>query len=629
VVADAGVVEPIVIALEPSDTVTDATGTTLTVTVANPLRPSLVAVMFALPTVSAVTNPLLDTVATVLFDDDHTIVRPLSSLPPASRVIADACVVAPITTAVAPSDTVTDATGAGTIVTFADALCPSLVAVIAATPALTPVTTPVLDTDATVGLELDHVITRPLNMLLAASRSVAVACVVAPTTTAVAASDTLTVATGTAETVTVANALRPSLVAVMSAVPGEIAVTVPLDDTVATAVFDDDHATTRPVNVVPAASRVIADACVLVPTTMALAPSETLTDATGGTITVTVAVPDRDSLVAVMSAVPADTAVTTPLLDTVATALFDVVHVTGRADNTLPAASRVTAVACVVAPMMTGVAPSETVTLATGGTITVTDAVPDRPSLVAVISALPTATAVTTPVLDTVATALFDDVHATARPDNTLFAASRVTAVACVVAPITTVVAANDTPTLATGTGVTLNAAEPLRPSLVAVIDAEPTLSAVTTPLLDTVATDAFDVVHTIARPVNTKFNPSRNTALACVVAPATTVVAASDTSTVATGANVTLTDADPLCPSLVAVIDVVPTAIAVTTPLLDTVATAGFALDHTTGRPVNTLANASRNTALADVVAPTLTLEAPSETDTVATGASPMLTLA
>ena len=73
--------------------------------------------------------------------------------------------------------------------------------------------------------------------------------------------------------------------------------------------------------------------------------------------------------------------------------------------------------------------------------------------------ALPTATAVTTPDALTVATAVFELLHAITRPSNTAFDASRVVAVACVVAPIAMEDAANDTLTVATGIAVTVTLA--------------------------------------------------------------------------------------------------------------------------------------------------------------------------
>src|SRR5262245_64395322 len=104
-----------------------------------------------------------------------------------------------------------------------------------------------------------------------------------------------------------------------------------------------------------------------------------------------------------MVAEPADTAVTRPLAETVATvgALLD--HVTTRPDSTLPAESLVVALSCSVVPIKTLADAGEIVTDATGTTVTVIALVPLLPSLVAVIVAEPTAIAVTTPLADTVA----------------------------------------------------------------------------------------------------------------------------------------------------------------------------------------------------------------------------------
>ena len=62
-----------------------------------------------------------------------------------------------------------------------------------------------------------------------------------------------------------------------------------------------------------------------------------------------------------------------------------------------------------------------------------TVAVPDFPSLAAVIVAVPAATPVTTPVADTVAIAPLLVVHVTTRPVNTLPLASLVVAASVVV----------------------------------------------------------------------------------------------------------------------------------------------------------------------------------------------------
>ena len=74
-------------------------------------------------------------------------------------------------------------------------------------------------------------------------------------------------------------------------------------------------------------------------------------------------------------------------------------------------------------------------------------------------------------------------------------------------------------------------------------------------------------------------------------------------TVTDATGTFDTVTSTDPLLPSLVAVIVVVPTPMADTMPLWVTLATRLFPEDQATVRPPRTLLLASRRTALACVV--------------------------
>ena len=77
-----------------SDTLTDATGTFVTVIPAEPVCPSLVAMMLAVPAATAVTRPVFaSTVATAVFELLQLIWRPVNTLLFASRVVAVACVV--------------------------------------------------------------------------------------------------------------------------------------------------------------------------------------------------------------------------------------------------------------------------------------------------------------------------------------------------------------------------------------------------------------------------------------------------------------------------------------------------------------------------------------------------------
>src|SRR5439155_26406768 len=79
-------------------TVTDATGTIATVTLAVPLCPSLVAVIVADPAATPVTSPAAVTVAIAVFELVHATPRPVSTFPAASFGVALSCVVAPTKT---------------------------------------------------------------------------------------------------------------------------------------------------------------------------------------------------------------------------------------------------------------------------------------------------------------------------------------------------------------------------------------------------------------------------------------------------------------------------------------------------------------------------------------------------
>ncbi len=106
--------------------------------------------------------------------------------------------------------------------------------------------------------------------------------------------------------------------------------------------------TVRPVSTLPLASFSVAVSCSVCPTGRLAVAGLTLTDATGWGFTVTAAVPVFPSLVAVIVTAPAATPVTRPFVETVATALLPVVHVTARPESRLPLASLSAAVSCTV-----------------------------------------------------------------------------------------------------------------------------------------------------------------------------------------------------------------------------------------------------------------------------------------
>ena len=210
---------------------------------------------------------------------------------------------------------------------------------IVAAPAATAVTRPLPDTVATAGALLAQVTTRPVRALPAESLGVGVSWAVPPIDIADDAGLTLTEATGTAVTLTAAVPLLPSLVAVIVAEPAALAVTSPPALTVATVVLPLAHVIVRPVSTLPAESFVVTDSCAVWPTNRLVEAGFTVTAATGTTLVDTVAVPLFPSLVAVIVAAPAATAVTRPLPDTVATAGALLAQVTTRPVRGLPFAS--------------------------------------------------------------------------------------------------------------------------------------------------------------------------------------------------------------------------------------------------------------------------------------------------
>ena len=247
----------------------------------------------------------------------------------------------------------------------------------------------------------------------------------------------------------------------------------------------------------------------------AMFPAPTKVTGANPVVTVTAEVPVFPSLVAVIAAEPPPTPLTKPLVDTVATAVLPLAHVTGRPLRGLPFASSGVAVSCTLAPVATVAEAGLTATEATGTGFTVTAELPLFPSLVAVIVAEPTATPVTSPLVETVATAEALVVHVTVRPPSGLPLASSGVAVSCTVVPTCTLAGAGLTVTEATGTG-TVIAELPVFPSLVAVIVTEPAATAVTRPLLDTVATAVLPLTHVTARPVSGFPFASSGVALSC-----------------------------------------------------------------------------------------------------------------
>src|SRR5579862_7188401 len=142
-------------------------------------------------------------------------------------------------------------------------------------------------------------------------------------------------------------------------------------------------------------------------------PGDTVTVATVGADDATVAdaVALLPLIVAVIVAVPAATPVTIPDVETVATPVFELVHVVAYPVSTLPLASFAVAVRPVLWPAVSDTVVGEIVTDATAALATVTLVVADTPPMVTVMVADPEAAAVTRPFDDTVATLVFELLH--------------------------------------------------------------------------------------------------------------------------------------------------------------------------------------------------------------------------
>src|SRR5665213_842114 len=269
-------------------------------------------------------------------------------------------------------------------------------------------------------------------------------------------------------------------------------------------------------------------------------------------------------------------------------------------------------------PALSGV----TVTVATGPNATTSDAAPVFPSLVAVeitnatginepviaavavfpslvaeIVAVPAVTAVTTPLASTVSTpGVFDD-HAIGRPLSAVPFASLRTATIVTVWPTTRLALFGVSVTVATGASATVTGVPTLCPSLVAVIVALPAATPVTialAPVAETLAIDGTLDVQVTVRPASTFPPASFVTAVSVAVPPTSKLALVGVTVMDATGTFETVMVAVPLLSSAVALIVVLPGAIAVATPCVLTVAIVESADFHVIGRPPSTLLLAS-----------------------------------
>ena len=139
--------------------------------------------------------------------------------------------------------------------------------------------------------------------------------------------------------------------------------------------------------------------------------------ATWTTVTAAVALTEPD--VAVITAVPSATEVTRPEEETVATDAADVVHETVAPDIVLSFASFTAAVSVAVSPSEAKLAVVGDSVIEAATWATVAEVVAANAPNVAVTVAVPSATEVTRPAEETVATDAVDVVHTTVTPDIT------------------------------------------------------------------------------------------------------------------------------------------------------------------------------------------------------------------
>jgi hypothetical protein len=142
---------------------TVATAKFVTVMIAVPLFPSLVAVIVVVPAATAVRLPDDEMVATPVLLELHSTGRPDNKLPASSRSKAVSPVVCPTDMDNGFGVTATDATGACVTVIVATSFLPSAVAVIDAVPGPVAVTSPSGSTVATPVLLLDQMIARSVS----------------------------------------------------------------------------------------------------------------------------------------------------------------------------------------------------------------------------------------------------------------------------------------------------------------------------------------------------------------------------------------------------------------------------------------------------------------------------------
>ena len=290
----------------------------------------------------------------------------------------------------------------------------------------------------------------------------------------------------------------PPKVALMAAVPAATAVARPPVLILATALFDELQVTCVVISwFVPSEYVPVAVNCWMPPTAMLRLAGVTDIEDKIAEVTVRVALPEMLPNLAVMAAVPAATAVTRPLLVTVAAVVFDEPQVTCVVmSKFVPSEYVPVAVNCGVSPTgmlgLAGVTDMEDRI----AEVTVSVALPEMLPNVAVIFAVPATTAVASPLLLTVAADVFDELQATCVVISRVVPPDVTVAVNCVASPtgvlgLVGVTAMEDMAVAAVR--VVLPEILPRLAVMVAVLPAATPVGTVTRPPLVTVATAVFD----------------------------------------------------------------------------------------------------------------------------------------
>jgi hypothetical protein len=183
-------------------TLTAATGTGVTVILAVAVRPSLDAVIVAVPAERPVTTPVDDTVATALADEVHVTNRPVIATPLAPNRVAVSGTERPTSMEAVVGATATRATAKACTAITAVPVTPATVALILTVPGVIPWTVPRALTEATVVLLERQTIGRPRLVSPEASSASARRVKVEPTPTPELDGVTRTTETGGGDTVT-------------------------------------------------------------------------------------------------------------------------------------------------------------------------------------------------------------------------------------------------------------------------------------------------------------------------------------------------------------------------------------------------------------------------------------------